>query len=59
MKTIDALREHGYPEAADQIDDLFRAAAMVFDLVAVSIGVDEAEVLDIDVNSPHVAAAKA
>ena len=56
---IDALRERGYPDAAQKLDDLFRAAAMVFNLVAVSIGVDEAEVLDIDVNSPHVAAVEA
>ena len=56
---LDALRERGYPDAAQKLDDLFRAAAMVFNLVAVSIGVDEAEVLDIDVNSPHVAAVEA
>ena len=58
-ETIDALRGHGHLNAAEKLDDLFRAAAMVFNLVAVSIGVDEAEVLDIDVNSPHVAAVKA
>ena len=56
---INALRERGHPDAAEKLDDLFGAAAMVFNLVAVSIGVDEAEVLDIDVNSPHVAAVKA
>jgi hypothetical protein len=57
--TIDELRERGLAEAANGLDDLWKAAAMVFNLVAVSIGVDEVKVLDIDIEGPHAAAMNA
>jgi len=55
-EVISRLREDGLAEVADKLDDLFGAAAMIFNLVAVSIGVDEAEVLDIDIDGPYATA---
>jgi hypothetical protein len=57
--TIDKLRERGLAEAANGVEDLWKAAAMVFNLGAVSIGVDEVEVLDIDIEGPSRAAVNA
>lgn len=53
------LRQLGVVDAAMHLDELHKAAAMVFNLVAVSIGVDEDEVLGIDVVGPHTAAVAA
>lgn len=53
---LEALRRSGQTEVARAIDELWKAAAMVFNLVAVSVGVDEVEVLDIDVEGPYAAA---
>lgn len=50
---IQDLQQRGYADAAGKLDNLFGAAAMVFNLMAVSIGVDEAEVLEIDIEGPH------
>lgn len=56
---IDGLKADGLMDAAEKLDELFSAGACVFNLVAVSIGVDEAEVLDIDIDGPHAAAIEA
>ncbi|MFV9634428.1 hypothetical protein [Mycobacterium neumannii] len=56
---VDELRKDGLTGAADRLDDLWKASAMVFNLVAVSVGVDEVEVLDIDIHGPHAAAVQA
>jgi hypothetical protein len=53
QQLISHLRQIGELHVADRLDDLWRLAAMVFNLVAVSIGVDESEVLDIDINLPY------
>lgn len=53
---IAKLTEKGFEEAAIKFEDLFHATAMVFNLVAVSIGVDEQEVLGIDIEAAHAAA---
>lgn len=50
------LSELGLVDAALRLEELHKATAMVFNLVAVSIGVDEEAVLDIDVVEPHMAA---
>jgi hypothetical protein len=55
-QTIDQLRERGFTEAADRLQDIWSATAWVFNLVAVSIGVDESEVLEIDTDGPYAAA---
>jgi hypothetical protein len=55
-ETIDQLREQGFTEAADRLQDIWSATAQVFNLVAVSIGVDESEVLEIDTDGPYAAA---
>ena len=56
---IEGLREKGLTAVAEKLDELFGACACVFNLVAVSIGVDEAEVLAIDIDGPYVAAVDA
>lgn len=53
-KVIDGLREDGHAEVAAKLDELFGACAGVFNLVAVSIGVDEKEVLEIDIEGPFI-----
>jgi len=58
-EVIDSLREDGLTAVAETLDELFGACAMVFNLVAVSLGVDESEVLDIDVDGPYAAATDA
>lgn len=56
---VDGLRNSGHTEAADKLDDLWTAAAMVFNLVDVSIGVEETEVLNIDIEAPYEDAIRA
>jgi hypothetical protein len=53
---IEGLRKNGLTAVAEKLDELFSSCAWVFNLVAVSIGVDEAEVLEIDIEGPYVAA---
>lgn len=50
---IESLQEIGLMEAADGVDDLWKTTAMVFNLVDVSVGVDEIEVLEIDLDTPY------
>jgi hypothetical protein len=51
--TVEELQNSGHAEAAERLDDLVKAVAMVFNLVDVSIGVEETEVLDIEVEAPY------
>ncbi len=53
---IEGLGQNGLTAVAEKLDELFSACACVFNLVAVSIGVDEVEVLAIDIDGPYVAA---
>lgn len=53
---IEGLRKNGLTAVAEKLDELFSSCAWVFNLVAVGIGVDEAEVLEIDIEGPYVAA---
>lgn len=54
-EAIDGIRTAGFRDVADRLDELFSASAMAFNLIAVSVGVDESEVLEIDIDGPHVA----
>ncbi len=58
-EVIHALSVDGLSDLGEKLDDLSSAAAMVFNLAAVSIGVNEAEVLDIDIDGPHAAVIEA
>jgi hypothetical protein len=53
---IESLRALDLMEAAERLDDLWKSTAMVFNLVDVSVGVDQAEVLEIDMETPYRAA---
>lgn len=50
---IDELAKQGCSDVASRLDELWKATAMVFNLLAVSVGVDEVEVLDIDIEEPY------
>lgn len=53
---IEGLKKNGLTAVAEKLDELLSACACVFNLVAVSIGVEEAKVLAIDIDGPYVAA---
>jgi hypothetical protein len=57
--TVDDLQNSGHVEAAERLDGLVKTVAMVFNLVDVSIGVEETEILDIDVETPYEDAIRA